>query len=120
MAVPGLPPTITRRIVASSAIARYSGLPIATVNVPCPSLPWHPEQFCVYNTRKSATSLGRTTLGSATLRSGDPHDASATKRISAPYFIASAPADAPALGRELLCPSERSTGLAGGWEFVPE
>src|ERR1700728_3169467 len=120
MAVPGVPPSITRRIVALSAMARYSGLPIATVNAPCPSIPWHPEQFCLYNTPKSATSLGRTAGGSATLPPGDPHDVSATKRISAPYFIASAPHDAPALSREPLYPYERSTVLAGGWEFVPE
>ena len=82
MAVPGLPFSITRRIAVLSAMARYSGLPIATVNAPCPSTPWHPEQFCAYNTRKSATSFGRTAGGSATLRSGDPHDArSMTARI---------------------------------------
>src|SRR6266849_8795324 len=83
-------------------------------------MPWHPEQFCLYSTRKSVTSLGRMTRVSAVGRPGDPQAASPATRISAPYFIVSAPADAPALGREPLCPCERSTVLAGGWEFVPE
>src|SRR6266404_4705126 len=83
-------------------------------------MPWHPEQFCLYSTRKSVTSLGRMTGVSAARRPGDPQATSPATRISAPYFIVSAPADAPALGREPLCPCERSTVLAGEWEFVPD
>src|SRR6266853_3410980 len=115
-----MPCSTTRRIVALSAMARYTGLPIATANAPCPSIPWHPEQFWLYSTLKSVTSLGRMTGVSAARRPGNPQDASPATRISAPYFIVSAPADAPALGREPQHPYERSTVLAGGWEFVPE
>ena len=43
--VPGTPLATVRRIAASSAIARKTGLPREIAAPPLPSWPWHPAQF---------------------------------------------------------------------------
>src|SRR5215472_7087255 len=60
IAVPGTPLTITLRIAASSASARYTGSPTAIDAPPRPSGPWHPTQLLEYRVLKSITASGAT------------------------------------------------------------
>src|SRR5258707_13911868 len=59
IAVPADPLAMTRRIEASSMIARYTGLFIAIAAPDLPSAPWHPAQLSPYRVAKSVTLVGR-------------------------------------------------------------
>ncbi len=45
MDVPGIPLVAARRMIVSSAMAKYTGSPRGIAAPPRPSVPWHPAQF---------------------------------------------------------------------------